>query len=503
MVAETSSAGRKLFPEIRIHLRTATRSSQIGLSPVVQAGALAAVVTAGAALSYLGISRIGYDRLVADKEAAVVRAETANADLQDDLASLQDRLAATTRDRQEAEGRLSALSDQAGELGGLLELTEAKLRVLEETGAQLSQQRGEIQQQLAVSEEAASSKAGRIAQLTRALDQAQREVHQLEAQRATLVARLSKNETDRLEEQARYAEYKASLEQTAKKLQQLGADRDKAASERDLLRARIGELEQKLSQRETPRPQERTAEARPVEPAPPQPVQSEIEPPHAEIRPTDARAEPKRGTDGVAELGRGGFGEFERVLASTGIDIARLFSQFGLNRAEGGPFVAPPKTDQAADGISPDRLAGMRGLVKSLPLGTPIDHYQVGSRFGPQFDPFNGKAAFHTGLDFTAPYMSPIYATAPGIVTYAGYRGDYGKVVEIDHGNGIATVYAHMHRYTVSVGQTVEAHAQIGFLGSTGRASGPHVHYEVIVNGEPQDPEKFIALARLIPIAEK
>jgi murein DD-endopeptidase MepM/ murein hydrolase activator NlpD len=99
-----------------------------------------------------------------------------------------------------------------------------------------------------------------------------------------------------------------------------------------------------------------------------------------------------------------------------------------------------------------------------------------------------------------APYDSPVYATAPGVVTYAGYRDDYGKIVEIDHGNGIATRYAHLHRFTVSVGQRVAAHSQVGYLGSTGRATGPHVHYEVVVNGEPQDPEKFIGLGRYVPM---
>ena len=114
-------------------------------------------------------------------------------------------------------------------------------------------------------------------------------------------------------------------------------------------------------------------------------------------------------------------------------------------------------------------------------------------------DPENGHAGFHTGIDLTAPYDSPVYATAPGVVTYAGYRDDYGKIVEIDHGNGIATRYAHLHAFTVSVGQRIPAHAQVGYLGSTGRATGPHVHYEVVVNGEPQDPQKFFGLARYVP----
>jgi murein DD-endopeptidase MepM/ murein hydrolase activator NlpD len=97
--------------------------------------------------------------------------------------------------------------------------------------------------------------------------------------------------------------------------------------------------------------------------------------------------------------------------------------------------------------------------------------------------------------------MSPVYATAGGVVTYAGYRSEYGKVVEIDHGNGIATVYGHLHRYIVAAGQRVTEHTQIGLLGSSGRSTGPHVHYEIQVNGEPQDPEKFIGLAHVIPVS--
>jgi murein DD-endopeptidase MepM/ murein hydrolase activator NlpD len=114
-------------------------------------------------------------------------------------------------------------------------------------------------------------------------------------------------------------------------------------------------------------------------------------------------------------------------------------------------------------------------------------------------DPENDRPGFHTGIDLAAPYDTPVYATAPGVVTFAGYRDDYGKIVEIDHGNGIATRYAHLHAFTVTVGQRVGAHSQIGYLGSSGRATGPHVHYEVVVNGEPQDPEKFFALARYVP----
>jgi murein DD-endopeptidase MepM/ murein hydrolase activator NlpD len=389
MVAVPSSWGRSFFPAICIQFQTATRSSQIALSPAVQASALAALVAAATALAYLGISQIGYVRLIGDKETAVARMERANVDLQDNVANLRDRLAASTRDRAMAEDRLSALANETNTLRGQLELTETKL-----------------------------------------------------------VA-----------------------------------------------------IEQKASERET-QPLDQAAEAGPVEPVPSQPTPSEATPTHREVGAPDLSAEAKRRAEIVAELTRRAIGEFKQVLASAGVDVVRLFSRFGVNHAEGGPFVLPPRADQPSGTIDTDGLAVMRGLARSLPLSTPLEHFQIGSHFGPRRDPFNGRAAFHSGLDFDAGYMSPIYTTAPGIVIYAGYRHDYGKVVEIDHGNGIVTLYGHMHRYTVSVGQRVEAHMQIGLLGSTGRASGPHVHYEVIVNGRPEDPERFIGLARLVPTSK-
>ena len=218
---------------------------------------------------------------------------------------------------------------------------------------------------------------------------------------------------------------------------------------------------------------------------------------------SDAPPEPEDQSRSVAHLARQAVAEVRRLLASTGLNVDRLFPQLAQDRGgQGGPFVAPPKADPP-NAMTPDKMEELRSLMKSLPLSVPLDYYQLESRFGPRHDPFNHRSSFHTGIDLSAPYMSPVHATAAGIVTYAGYLSDYGKVVEIDHGNGIATLYAHLHRYIVSVGQRVAEHEQVGFLGSSGRSSGPHVHYEVRVNDEPQDPEKFIGLARVIPAAER
>jgi murein DD-endopeptidase MepM/ murein hydrolase activator NlpD len=425
MAAETARWGSRFFPEIRICF--AARAPVL-LPPWVQAAVLMGMIAGSAALAYLGVSRLGYERLAAAKGIAAARAETAKADLQGDLAGLDDKLSGLTRDRDRAQSRVAALAAQADALRGLLAATTTKLRALNQTRQALRQE---------------------------------------QAESTALSARLSKIEADRAAEAAQFARYKESLEETAKELQELAASRSKGAVRRARFRLRLGELWQKLSA------------------AGPQPGPQGAGAPQLQVT--------RLGSEEVATV--------ERVLASTGIDVARLFSQFGQNPAEGGPFVPPPKIGEPIDTVDPAKLAAIRGLAQVLPLEAPLAHYQIGSPFGPRIDPFNHRAGFHTGIDMDAPYMSPVYATAPGTVVYAGYFGDYGKVVEINHGFGIETLYAHLHRCLVSVGQKVAAQAEIGLVGTTGRSTGPHVHYEVRVNGQPQDPEKFLDLSRLIPVA--
>jgi murein DD-endopeptidase MepM/ murein hydrolase activator NlpD len=439
-----------------------------------KAAALGATAAIGlAAAVYFGVGYARYGQIASAEQAAAMRAESANADLQDALARLRDQLGAANQSLTMAQNRIATLSDES-------------------------------QQQLAVSEETATSKADRVSQLTRALEQAQRDLHLAEAQRVTLMARLSKAIADLTEGQARQQQAQAGLDQWQKKIQQLTADRDKAASERDRLRARMSELEQKHSLlQKQPRP---VAEAQPA-PASPTPatpaaqalaVSGSVAAPVGVAGAPPAGAVPLQPVAAAAVAISGGLAQFERVLASTGVDVGHLFAQYGVRTGEGGPFIPAPRGKYADATLSADKLAALSRLFNVLPVSAPLASYQIGSPFGVRGDPMNGRSAFHTGLDLLAPYMTPVYATAAGVVTYSGYRDDYGKVVEIDHGNGIATRYAHLHRQTVSVGQRVEAHTQIGFLGSTGRATGPHVHYEVLVNGEPQDPAKFLGLAHLV-----
>jgi murein DD-endopeptidase MepM/ murein hydrolase activator NlpD len=185
-----------------------------------------------------------------------------------------------------------------------------------------------------------------------------------------------------------------------------------------------------------------------------------------------------------------GRSELERLIASTGIDIDKLLERLGaLPQGQGGPYLAL----DARPTLSEQRRAEeVERLAQALPLGAPLAHYSLESTFGSRSDPFHGRQAFHSGVDLSAPYKTPVYATGPGIVIFTGVRDNYGRVVEIDHGHGIVTRYAHLHRILVAKGQKVGPETEIAQLGSTGRSTGPHVHYEVVVDGVPQDPEKFM-----------
>ncbi len=131
-------------------------------------------------------------------------------------------------------------------------------------------------------------------------------------------------------------------------------------------------------------------------------------------------------------------------------------------------------------------------LIGRLPLVAPTRHYYVASRYGKRRDPINRRWAMHYGLDLAGVHRSPILATAPGIVVKAGWSGHYGRTVEIDHGLGIRTRYGHLRRITVKRGQKVGFRQKIGEMGNSGRSTGTHVHYEILVNGRPRNPEKFM-----------
>ncbi|WP_045218168.1 M23 family metallopeptidase [Desulfonatronum thioautotrophicum] len=136
-------------------------------------------------------------------------------------------------------------------------------------------------------------------------------------------------------------------------------------------------------------------------------------------------------------------------------------------------------------------LRDNRGFFASTPSIWPTEGW-VTSEFGYRRSPFTDRREMHRGLDIAGPIGTPIYSTAMGTVLSAGKDGAYGKAVTIDHGGGIVTLYAHMHRIIVAVEQEVSRGELIGYMGNTGRTTGPHLHYEVRLNGIPVDPMRYI-----------
>jgi murein DD-endopeptidase MepM/ murein hydrolase activator NlpD len=182
------------------------------------------------------------------------------------------------------------------------------------------------------------------------------------------------------------------------------------------------------------------------------------------------------------------------VLADLGIDPAKT-----MPAAVGGPFVpAALPSDEFERQLYRIKLARANAerlahVFVGVPVRKPVfGEIDLSSAFGMRVDPFLRAPAMHTGIDFRGDIGDPVRATATGMVTTAGPSGGYGKMVEIDHGNGFATRYGHLSEIDVSVGQQVKIGQIIGKIGSTGRSTGPHLHYETRIEGEAVDPQKFL-----------
>jgi hypothetical protein len=143
------------------------------------------------------------------------------------------------------------------------------------------------------------------------------------------------------------------------------------------------------------------------------------------------------------------------------------------------------------------RVAERNAALMAIPSRRPVGEARLGSAFGNRIDPFKKQTAFHSGVDFSLRSGSDVLAAAGGRVSFAGTRGGYGKLVEIDHGNRLVTRYAHLSQISVRAGDVVTPEQRIGAVGSTGRSTGPHLHFEVLHKGRFVDPQRFLALGDL------
>lgn len=206
-------------------------------------------------------------------------------------------------------------------------------------------------------------------------------------------------------------------------------------------------------------------------------------------------------------------------VASLGSLASEVSSLYGL-KAETAIVSAPDQMNAVEVGRSMDQLFALRSTALSgaatvgittlgstgrsvtmadwvrasaLPTLWPVEGRVTGS-FGERIDPFNGEGAFHLGVDISGELGEPIIAPADGFVTYAEQLGGYGRAVVLDHGNGVTTRYGHMSGFAVAVGQRVRRGDVIGYVGNSGRSTGPHVHYEVRINDTPVNPYKYLRM---------
>lgn len=188
-------------------------------------------------------------------------------------------------------------------------------------------------------------------------------------------------------------------------------------------------------------------------------------------------------------------------ISTTGLDVDNLLDARRTSSASGGPFIPLDSVPQAAGplheslislNLQVERLTELQNLTAVMPIDKPLEKYRITSGFGVRKDPFNGSYARHLGLDFGAPYKSPIISPGEGKVVYAGWRGRYGRFVEIDHGMGLTSRYGHLAKVSVELGEYVGRGTELGLLGNSGRSTGPHLHFEVLYNGKQLNPLKFI-----------
>ncbi len=212
-------------------------------------------------------------------------------------------------------------------------------------------------------------------------------------------------------------------------------------------------------------------------------------------------------TEGTLEQG---VGDLRNVMRRAGINPDGFARKIAANEGMGGPEIpldqvriegiSDPKFTQAYLGAAAvlDQLNGLSAAMDHVPLSAPVSSasFDKSSGFGARIDPFTGRYAFHPGIDFAGPWGSVVHATAPGVVVFAGNRGGYGNMVEVDHGYGIHTRYGHLSAISVQVGTQVAKGAAVGRVGSTGRSTGPHVHYEVWYDDTVKNPNNFIEAGR-------
>ncbi|MEL6478132.1 MAG: DUF5930 domain-containing protein [Pseudomonadota bacterium] len=425
-----------VFPDRRIYIRTDQQTRYFEVSPFTQFGF--ALVTAGA-LGWSAFSTTAYVSRATDARQAEVRLEA-------------------MREAYEAQ-----LAIKTAERTGL----ETDLSQAIERGDALTERLSEKQQQL-------------VAHATE-LKEADRELHALRDSHAKLVA---------VQREAEDIISGLSREVSQLRLD-LAAAQSQESGMTDALGLLTGTMNQVIEDRD--QAAERSEE-----------LDVAVSRLQAEITKWENRQE--RVIAQLETAARTSLSALTKVFERANIDLERVLSETKRDYSGSGGLFEPIESGDQAEHEADLRIAAlmsdlervnlMRLAADRLPFGRPTIGARRTSGFGIRRDPFRGRASMHSGVDFAAPRGHPIYSTANGVVTFSGRMSGYGIVVKIKHAFGFETLYAHLSRSRVKVGEHVERGDRIADMGSTGRSTGTHLHYEVRIDKEPVNPAKFIEAAR-------
>ncbi|HUF87211.1 MAG TPA: DUF5930 domain-containing protein [Thermohalobaculum sp.] len=442
MQSRPSSPVRQAFatvlPKRRVSIWTERRTRHFTLSPAAQ---IVGVLLVAALIGWSGFATSAYLGGALDGDRPEARIDTMRTAYEAKLAGLAARQQGLEQVLAEADSRRDAVTERLSDKQARLIESQARLQEADATLSALRE---------------------RVAALTGARHEDAARIARLEAELAGLRLAFADAETER-------ANLDSAVDHFSTAMEQVIAERDSAGTVTERLRAQVTGLAGSLGNLKD---RQNLLIAR------------------------------------IENAARTSFAGLESLFTRSNLDLERILAEARREYSgAGGPFVPIAEGEAMALASAGDtRVAAlmqeletvnlMRYAADRLPFGQPVNSGRLTSSFGPRNDPHGRGHAMHEGIDFAGPRGTPILATADGIVTFAGRQRGYGNLVQIRHAFGFETLYAHLHRARVKVGQRIARGDRIGDMGNTGRSTGTHVHYEIRIDKKAVNPLKFIEAAR-------
>ncbi len=466
----------RLFPERQLVLRTNGRISYLRLSKTIQIGLVFLVLLTGGWIGFTSVSYSLHDKVLTSKENEIAHARLAYHSLLNEVVEYQRKFTSINRDLEENHALMLGLVERNASLQQNLKSVEDQLATTEQDRARVVAAREGLKGQLANVQNEMLGLVERNTALQRNLKTVENQLTSTEQDRIRVVTAREglkgqlagiQNEMGALTN--RNLSLKDNLGVIEIDLQTALLERNQALFDGTRMRRQVRELESRIN----------TLQG------------SELE-------------TVQRLTDQVVAHIEG----MQKVITLAGLKADRILGAAALSpQGQGGPFIeAKPdalpgnrlKADLAVLENHLQHSAALKATMAKIPLTAPLNSFYVTSGFGKRRDPINKRWAAHYGVDLGSIYKSRVYVTAPGVVTYVGWKGKYGKFIEVDHGAGIKTRYGHLHKTFVKKGQKVKFRDKIGLLGSTGRSTGAHLHYEVLFNNKAKNPMKFMKAGKYV-----